>query len=180
MAIHPFGPCRNVRRMPMQSPDDCVKQRRARTGILGGVPAFLLTLALGLLAFAPAAAAAPATCATDGVSPIAGTEGGLGQEFPVGPDGGDLHAYSVAAFSNDGQSQLSILPLDASGTPDLSAARPPTTPTPPRPPPPAARQPPGPRRRPDHGRARPARAPARGSLHRVPRPRDRRVLAALR
>src|SRR5437868_12470123 len=127
MAIHPFGPCRNVRRMPMQSPEDCVKQRMARTGILGGVPAFLLTLALGLLAFAPAAAAAPATCATDGVSPIAGTEGGLGQEFTVGPDGGDLHAYSVAAFSNDGQSQLSILPLDASGTPDLSAARRSTT-----------------------------------------------------
>jgi hypothetical protein len=105
----------------MQSPEDCVKQRTARIGILGGVPAFLLTLALGLLAFAPAASAAPTTCATDGVSPIAGTEGGLGQEFTVGAAGGDLHAYAVAALSNDGASQLSILPLDATGTPDLSA-----------------------------------------------------------
>ena len=105
----------------MQSPEDCVKQRTARTGILGGVPAFLLTLALGLLAFAPAASAAPATCATDGVSPIAGIEGGLGQEFAVDAAGGDLHAYSLAAFGPAGTSHLSILPIDATGTPDLSA-----------------------------------------------------------
>ena len=75
----------------MQSPEDCVKQRMARNGILGGVPAVLLTLVLGLLAFAPAATAAPATCATDGLSPITGNEGGLGQEFTVGAAGGDLH-----------------------------------------------------------------------------------------
>ena len=77
----------------MLSAEDCVKQRLARTGILGGVPALLLTLALGLLA-TPAASAAPATCATDGLAASTGPLGGLGQEFAVGPAGGDLHAYA--------------------------------------------------------------------------------------
>jgi hypothetical protein len=88
------------------------------------VPAVLLTLALGLLAIAPVASAAPAICATNGLSPITGEEGGLGQEFTVGPDGGDLHAFSIAAFGPDGLSQLSILPirpLDGKDTPDETA-----------------------------------------------------------
>jgi hypothetical protein len=105
----------------MQSPEDCVEQRTARIGILGGVPAVLLTLALGLLALTPAAAAAPATCATGGLSPITGNEGGLGQEFTVGTGGGDLHAFAIAAFGPDGASQLAILPLDALGDPDPGA-----------------------------------------------------------
>jgi hypothetical protein len=102
----------------MQRPEDCVEQRTARIGILGGVPAVLLTLALGLLAFAPAAAAAPATCATNGVSPVTGKEGGLGQEFTVGAAGGDLHSFAIAAFGPAGASQLAILPLGATGDPD--------------------------------------------------------------
>jgi hypothetical protein len=61
-----------------------------------------------------------------GISPIAGSEGGLGQEFTVGPGGGDLHAYSLAA-TGTGPSQLSILPVDAAGNPDLSAQRRPMT-----------------------------------------------------
>ncbi len=106
----------------MQSPEDCVKQRMARNRIHGGVPAVLLTLVLGLLAFAPAALGAPETCATDGLSPITGNEGGLGQEFAVGAGGGDLHAFSLSAFGPDGASQLSILPLDGTDTPDEAAA----------------------------------------------------------
>ena len=122
MKIHPFALSSNDRRLPMESPEDCVEHRTARNGILGGVPAVLLTLTLGLLAFAPAAAAAPATCATNGLSPITGTEGGLGQEFTVGAAGGDLHAFAIAAFGPDGASQLSILPLDGTGLPDPAAA----------------------------------------------------------
>ena len=118
MKIHPFGPSGTRRRLPMQSPEDCVKHRMARNGILGGVPAVLLTLAVGLLALAPAATAAPATCATDGLAPITGSEGGLGQEFTVAAGGGDLHSFSIAAFGPDGASQVSILPLDGTGTPD--------------------------------------------------------------
>ncbi len=98
-----------------------MKQRMARNGILGGVPAVLLTLVFGLLAFAPVATAAPATCATGGLSPITGKEGALGQEFTVGAGGGDLHAFSLAAFGPDGASQLSILPLDSRGMPDEAA-----------------------------------------------------------
>src|SRR5215218_10212321 len=122
MEIHPFGPSGTRPGLPMQSPEDCVTHRMARNGILGGVPAVLLSLVLGLLAFAPAATAAPATCATDGLSPITGNEGGLGQEFTVGAGGGDLHAFSLAAFGPDGASQLSVLPLDAAGDPDETAA----------------------------------------------------------
>lgn len=98
-----------------------MKHRMARNRILGGLPAVLLTLVLGLLAFVPAAAAAPATCATDGLAPITGNEGGLGQEFTVGVGGGDLHAVSLAAFGPDGASLLSVLPLDSGGTPDEAA-----------------------------------------------------------
>ncbi len=105
----------------MQSPEDCVKQRTARIGILGGVPAFLLTLALGLLAFAPAALAAPATCTVAGASPVAGDEGGLGQEFSVGTGGADLHAYSLVASATTGGSLLTILPFDGTGKPDPAA-----------------------------------------------------------
>lgn len=94
--------------------------QRARYRILGGVPAVLLLLALALLAFAPAASAAPETCATDGISPITNGEGGLGQEFTVGPAGGDLHAYALAAFG-PGLATVSVLPIGASGDPDLTS-----------------------------------------------------------
>jgi hypothetical protein len=79
-----------------------------------------LTLVLGLLA-TPAASAAPATCPTD-VAASTSPPGGFGQQFDVGAAGGDLHAYSVAAASNDGQSTLSVVPLGADGEPDLASA----------------------------------------------------------
>jgi len=105
----------------MLSAEDCVTQRLARNGILGGVPALLVSLALGLLA-APAASAAPAACPTGGVAAATGPGGNmLGQEFAVGPGGGDLHAYTVVASSGTGQSNLSVVPLDALGQPDTTS-----------------------------------------------------------
>ncbi len=97
-----------------------MKQRLARMGILGGVPALLATLALGLAA-TPAAMAAPATCATDGVAALAPPLAAIGQEFPVGAEGGDLHAYDVLAISASGAATLSVVPLGADGNPDLGA-----------------------------------------------------------
>src|SRR6478609_5821580 len=104
----------------MLSAEDCVKQRLARMGILGGVPALLASLALGLAA-TPAAMAAPATCAPAGFGASTDGNGSLGQEFTVGPDGGDLHAYDVLASSTSGAAALSVVPLDATGNPDLTA-----------------------------------------------------------
>src|SRR4051794_27565891 len=105
--------------VPMLSAEDCVNQRLARIGILGGVPALLASLALGMAA-APAATAAPATCAPAGFGASTDKNGSLGQEFTVGPDGGDLHAYSMLASSTSGAATATVVPLDATGQPDLT------------------------------------------------------------
>jgi hypothetical protein len=84
------------------------------------VPALLASLALGLAA-TPAAMAAPATCAPAGFGASTDGNGSLGQEFTVGPDGGDLHAYDVLASSTSGAAALSVVPLDATGNPDVTA-----------------------------------------------------------